>query len=230
MTLGAARILHRGLVGSQTMKSAKPVEPRYSHTAMSEETIHRILEENQRLSKLCAERLSGKIAQVAQVFSRTLRAGNKILFFGNGGSAADAQHLAGELVNRFLYDRQALAGISLSTDTSVLTCIANDSDYEQVFSRQIEALGKPGDLAVGLSTSGNSANVLRAFAVARELGLTTVGLAGGTGGKLARVVDYPLIVPCHITPRIQEAHITIGHIICQLVEEQLCPRPRSPEA
>ncbi len=189
-----------------------------------EEKIRRILDQSSRLSALCARQLTEQIASIAAVFSQTLRKGHKILLFGNGGSAADAQHLAGELVNRFLYDRRALAAIALTVDTSVLTCIANDSDYSLIFSRQLEALGKTGDLALGISTSGNSPNVLKALETARKLGLTTVGFSGGTGGKLLEAVDYSLVVPSAITPRIQEAHITIGHIICQLVEEELFPQ------
>ena len=189
-----------------------------------EDKIRRILDESGRLSVLCARQLTERIASIAAVFSQTLRKGHKILLFGNGGSAADAQHLAGELVNRFLYDRPPLAAIALTVDTSVLTCIANDSDYSLIFSRQIEALGKAGDLALGLSTSGNSPNVLKGLEAAHKLGLTTVGFSGGSGGKLVEAVDYSLVVPSTITPRIQEAHITIGHIICQLVEEELFPR------
>ena len=189
-----------------------------------EALIRKIFTENQRVMALCEKQLTAQIADITTVCIKTLRAGNKILFFGNGGSAADAQHLAGELVNRFLYDRAALAGISLSTDTSVLTCIANDADYSQIFSRQIEALGKEGDLALGFSTSGNSPNVLKAFEVAKTMGITTVGFTGGAGGKMVDMVDHALVVPYDVTPRIQEAHITIGHAICQLVEKEIFPQ------
>ncbi len=190
-----------------------------------ENRIRQILNDSGQLKQRCAQELTGQIAVVAGLFSQALRNGNKILLFGNGGSAADAQHMAGELVNRFLYDRKALAAIALTTDSSVVTCIANDSDYTSIFSRQVEALGAAGDLAVGFSTSGNSPNVLKAFETARRTGLTSVGLAGGTGGKMLQFADYSLIVPSKITPRIQEVHITMVHIICELVEEELCPKP-----
>lgn len=162
--------------------------------------------------------------EIARTLIGVFNRGGKVLLFGNGGSAADAQHLAGEFVNRFLFDRPALAAISLSTDTSVITCVANDACYEAVFSRQIEALGREGDLAWGISTSGNSANVLKAIKTAKEKKLLTVGFTGGNGGKLAEMVDLPLVVPVRSTPRIQEIHITAGHIICELVEAELFSR------
>ncbi|MBI5787860.1 MAG: D-sedoheptulose 7-phosphate isomerase [Candidatus Schekmanbacteria bacterium] len=189
-----------------------------------EKRIQAIIEESCRVKQLCANELSDQITSIVQVVCQALSNGHKILFFGNGGSAADAQHLAGELINRFLYDRRALAGLALSTDTSVLTCIANDCHYDHVFSRQIEALGKAGDVALGISTSGNSANIIRAIETAKQMSIKTVGFSGGSGGKLAQIADYSLVVPSTVTPRIQEAHITIGHIICELVEEALCPR------
>jgi D-sedoheptulose 7-phosphate isomerase len=147
-----------------------------------------------------------------------LRSGRKILLFGNGGSAADAQHLAAELVNRYRRARPALAALALTTDTSILTAIANDASFEEVFSRQIEALGEPGDVAIAISTSGRSPNVVRAVETARRLGLRTIGLLGRDGGLVAPLVDVPLIVPAEETPRIQEVHITLGHILCDLIE------------
>lgn len=188
-----------------------------------EEKIQNILNESGQLKHKCAQELAGEIVCIVALFVQTLRSGHKILLFGNGGSAADAQHIAGELVNRFLYDRKALAAIALSTDTSVLTCIANDSDYSHIFSRQIEALGVAGDLAVGITTSGNSPNVLNALETAKKMGLKTIGFSGGNGGRLTEIADCSLIVPSKVIPRIQEVHITIAHIICELVEAELCP-------
>jgi phosphoheptose isomerase len=141
-----------------------------------------------------------------------------VLFFGNGGSAADAQHLASELVGRFVMDRPALTALALTTDASAITSISNDYGFDQVFARQIEGLGKPGDVALAISTSGRSANVLLGVKRARECGLTTIGLTGGDGGQLADLVDIPIIVPSANTARIQECHITIGHILCEIVE------------
>ena len=161
------------------------------------------------------------IVQIAEKFIETLQNGNKILFFGNGGSAADAQHLTAELVGRFKCERKALPAIALTTNTSSLTSIGNDYDFEDVFSRQVEALGKRGDLAVGITTSGNSKNVLKAVDAAKQIGMGTVGFTGGDGGTLSKAVDLAFIAPAQETANIQEMHITAGHIICQLVEEKL---------
>jgi len=158
------------------------------------------------------------VARAAELLIAALRSGRKILLFGNGGSAADAQHLAAELVNRYRRARPALAALALTTDTSILTAIANDASFEEVFSRQIEALGEPGDVAIAISTSGRSPNVVRAVETARRLGLRTIGLLGRDGGLVAPLVDIPLIVPAEETPRIQEVHITLGHILCELIE------------
>ena len=167
-----------------------------------------------------------QLERVVREIVEALREGRKVLLFGNGGSAADAQHLAAEFVNRFFYDRGALAAIALTTDSSVITSISNDYAYEQIFSRQIEALGKEGDIAIGISTSGNSPNVLFGLQKARQMGLITIAFSGGTGGKMKTAADISLIVPAQETPRIQEVHITIGHIICELVEEALFPGER----
>jgi D-sedoheptulose 7-phosphate isomerase len=167
------------------------------------------------------EESSARIETVARQMAEVLRRGGKLLFLGNGGSAADAQHLAAEFVNRFLVDRKALAALALTTDSSVLTSIGNDLGIEQLFSRQIEALARPGDLVVAISTSGNSPNVLRAVEAARRLGCKTVGLTGGSGGSLATAVDDAFVVPSKETPRIQETHITLGHALCALVEDLL---------
>lgn len=145
----------------------------------------------------------------------------KLILFGNGGSAADAQHIAAELVNRFELERIALPAIALTTDTSVLTSIANDYDYSKIFARQVEALAEKGDVVIGISTSGASLNVIKGIEVAREKGAKTIGLTGKNGGKLARTADLVLKVPSNDTPRIQEAHITILHVICYLIEKRL---------
>jgi len=163
------------------------------------------------------------IVKAVDLTLQALKRGNQILLCGNGGSAADAQHLAAEFVNRFLYNRPALPAIALTTDTSVLTAIGNDSDFSRIFARQVEALGKAGDLLYAISTSGNSPNVILAVEVARKRGIETVAFTGGDGGRLAPRCDLALIIPSHSTPRIQEVHITIGHIICQIVEKELFP-------
>lgn len=161
------------------------------------------------------------IARVAALLVDALRKANKLLLFGNGGSAADAQHIAAEFVGRFAFDRPALPALALSVNTSCVTAIGNDYGFDSVFSRQIEALGRSGDVAIGISTSGNSPNVMAAMSVARKMGIHTVGLAGCSGGKLKGAVDHCVCAPSTETPRIQECHILIGHIISQLAEEAL---------
>ena len=163
------------------------------------------------------------IAQVAEALLEAYRKGNKMLLFGNGGSAADAQHIAAEFVGRFAFDRPALPALALSVNSSCVTAIGNDYGYEVVFSRQLEALARPGDVAIGISTSGNSPNVLRGVEVAKKLGLVTVGLTSQNGGALRTAVDYCLCAPSNLTPRIQECHILMGHIISEIVEEGLFP-------
>jgi D-sedoheptulose 7-phosphate isomerase len=161
------------------------------------------------------------IAKVSQRLVETITKGNKVLLFGNGGSAGDAQHIAAEFVGRFAFDRPALPALALSVNTSCVTAIGNDYGFDLVFSRQIEALARPGDLAIGISTSGNSSNVLKGLSVAREKGLCAVALTGGTGGKLKNEADHCICAPSNETPRIQECHILIGHIISELVEETI---------
>lgn len=164
------------------------------------------------------------VAQVATAAVKVFRSGHKIMLAGNGGSAADAQHLAGELVNRFRFDRPALPALALSTDTSVMTSIANDSSFENVFARQVEALGVKGDMFIGISTSGSSPNVLKALKQCRAMKIISVGFTGGKSeksAKMGKLCDYCLAVPSENTPRVQEAHIMIGHIICDLVESNL---------
>jgi len=161
------------------------------------------------------------IARVSETMVDALEKGNKVLLFGNGGSAADAQHIAAEFVGRFAFDRPALPALALSVNTSCLTAIGNDYGFDVVFSRQLEALAREGDVAIGISTSGNSPNVLRAMAVARKMGLHTVAFTGCTGGKLKGAVDHCICAPSDQTPRIQECHILIGHIISELVEQTI---------
>lgn len=167
---------------------------------------------------------AGLVARAAEMLIEAIQAGGKVLIFGNGGSAADAQHIAAELVNRLNYDRPPIAAIALTTDTSILTSVGNDSAFEELFERQLRALGRRGDVALAISTSGNSPNVLRAVQAARELQVRTIGLAGRNGGKLASAVDLALVVGAQSTQRIQETHITIGHILCELIEEALFPK------
>lgn len=160
-------------------------------------------------------------AEVAERLIRAFRRGNKVLLFGNGGSAADAQHIAAELVGRYYLDRPPLPAQALTVETSTLTAIGNDYSFDQIFSRQIEAFGQAGDVAIGISTSGNSRNVIEAFRAARRKDLVTVGMTGESGGQLKAEVDYCICVPSADTPRIQEAHILVGHILSELVEQAL---------
>jgi D-sedoheptulose 7-phosphate isomerase len=159
--------------------------------------------------------------EVIKLVSQSFEAGSKLLLFGNGGSAADAQHIAAEFVNRYIIDRPPLPAIALTTDTSILTSVSNDASFNEIFSKQIKALGKEGDVAVGISTSGNSQNIVKAFEVAKEMGIKTVALTGNDGGAVAKIADVSLVVPSGSTPRIQETHILIGHILCEMVEHQL---------
>ena len=164
------------------------------------------------------------IVAIVERVAAALAAGGKLLLAGNGGSAADAQHLAGEMIGRLNYDRAPAAAIALTTDTSALTAIANDYGYERVFERQVLGLGRAGDVLIAISTSGRSPNILRAIAAAREIGIVTVGFTGKTGGDMAAECDLCLRAPCESTPLIQQIHITAGHVICGLVEERLFPR------
>lgn len=165
---------------------------------------------------------TSQIKNIASLVIESLRKGGKLILFGNGGSAADSQHIAAELVGRFKKDRTALAAVALTTNTSVLTSLANDYGYEIVFAKQIEALGNRNDIAIGISTSGKAKNVALGIKQAKKMGIKTVALTGGDGGELAKLADVSLVVPSSITARIQEAHITIGHIVCELVEQTLC--------
>jgi D-sedoheptulose 7-phosphate isomerase len=162
-----------------------------------------------------------QVHRLGHAMAQALASTHKVIFFGNGGSAADAQHLAAELTGRYMMDRRGLAGLTLTANTSSLTAIGNDYSYDAVFARQIEALGCPGDVAVGISTSGRSANVLRALEVARSKQIITAALTGKTGGELVSAVDYCIRIPSVSTPRIQEAHILTGHVLCEIVEHEL---------
>jgi D-sedoheptulose 7-phosphate isomerase len=174
-------------------------------------------------SMLSSSELVATIAKVTEILVASLRQGNKVILFGNGGSAADAQHIAAELVGRFAFDRPALPALAFSVNSSCVTAIGNDYGFDHVFSRQIEALTKAGDVAVGISTSGNSPNVAKAVLTARQMGLRTVGLTGASGGILAKSAEFCICVPSNDTARIQECHILIGHILSELVEKEIFP-------
>jgi D-sedoheptulose 7-phosphate isomerase len=177
------------------------------------------LKDHQDIIQKVIDTLVPDIEKACQLITSTIKNGNKVLIAGNGGSAADAQHIAAELSGRFVKHRKALPGIALTTDTSALTAIANDYGYDYVFARQVEALAQPGDLFIGISTSGNSEVVLRAFSTAKEVGCNTLGLSGRDGGKMNGLCDLNIVVPSNVTARIQEMHILIGHILCQAVDD-----------
>lgn len=179
------------------------------------------LKESARLKQWVADNLADGIVEAVQVILKAYKNGGKVLLCGNGGSAADSQHLAAELIGRFRANRRPLAAIALTTDTSVLTAVGNDVGFESIFARQVEALIGRGDILIAISTSGRSENVNRAVTVAREHGATTIGLVGGDGGRLAGLLDIALVVPSQDVPRVQECHIAIGHVICGLVEREL---------
>ena len=162
-----------------------------------------------------------RVVEVGQLLIRAFREGKKVMLFGNGGSATDASHIAAEFVGRYRRDRDPLPALALGTDMAALTCIANDYDFTDIFSRQVLAHGRKGDVAIAISTSGNSLNVIRGVEAAHDRGLVTVGWTGATGGKLTDLVDYCFRVPSSVTARIQECHITLGHVLCELIEERL---------
>ena len=190
------------------------------HTAVAE-----MLREAARLHEQAARDSAGAVLAAVDALQAALGGGAKVLIFGNGGSAADAQHFACELVGRFLRERRALAAIALTTDTSTMTAVANDYGFDRVFARQIEALGRPGDVAVGISTSGTSANVLEGLRCAKSHGLKTVAFTGGSGGPIGATADVHVNVPHAITPRVQEVHRTLIHAVCDLIEQQLAANP-----
>ncbi|HEY3490405.1 MAG TPA: D-sedoheptulose 7-phosphate isomerase [Candidatus Deferrimicrobiaceae bacterium] len=189
------------------------------------ETIVKALRDGADLKQRMADTMAAEIEEAARTIADAIRAGNKLLLFGNGGSAADAQHVAAEFVNRFLVERPPLAAIALTTDSSVVTSIANDYSFDELFSKQVRALGKPGDVALGISTSGSSRNVVAAFAAAKAIGMKTIALTR-EGGAMAIGADVALAVPSSFTPRIQEGHIAILHIVCELVDLILFPDAR----
>ena len=190
-----------------------------------EDHIVKIFKESSQLKEVFVNENLSRIVRVVEAVTGALKAGNKILLFGNGGSAADAQHIAGEFVNRFIIERPPLPAIALSTDTSVITSIGNDYDFSEIFSKQIRAIGQTGDVAWGISTSGKSPNVIKALETAKKMGLVTIGFTGRDGGDIARMVDYSLNVSSNSTPRVQEVHITVAHVICEMVDFKLFQRP-----
>ena len=190
-----------------------------------EDIILRTFKESCHLKEVFVNENVIRIVKIVDVITDALKEGKKILLFGNGGSAADAQHLAAEFINRFIIERPPLPAIALSADTSVITSISNDYDYSDVFAKQIRALGHPGDVAWGITTSGSSTNVIRAFEAAKKLGMITVALTGKDGGSAEKVADYILNVSSNSVPRIQEVHITVGHVICQMIDYKLFQKP-----
>jgi D-sedoheptulose 7-phosphate isomerase len=183
--------------------------------------VLKAFEESAEVKRKFVQEHAERIAQVAQLMGRAFQSGRKVLLFGNGGSATDAAHIAAEFVGRYKRERAPLPAIALATDIAAITCIANDYGYEELFARQLRAHGQKGDIAVAISTSGNSPNVLRAAEAAKEMGLITMAWTGGTGGRLAALVDYPFVVPSTVTARIQESHITLGHVLCELIEDHV---------
>jgi len=186
--------------------------------------IREMANESVEVKRAFFESNAALVMRAAEMVIESVRGGGKVLFFGNGGSAADAQHLAAELVNRLNYDHPPIPAIALTTDSSILTSVGNDLTFDELFERQVVALGRKGDIAIAISTSGNSPNVLRASQAARKIGMQVIGFTGRDGGQLAREVDLALIVQSRSTQRIQETHITIGHILCELIEETLFPQ------
>jgi len=190
-----------------------------------DDIVLRLFKESSHQNEIFVNENLGKINKVIHAITKALNSGNKILLFGNGGSAADAQHLAAEFVNRFLIERPPLPAIALTTDSSVITSIANDYDYSEIFAKQIRAIGLPGDIAWGISTSGNSPNVIKGLDAAGKKGMVTIGLTGRDGGPIAKMVDHSLNVSSNSTPRIQEVHITVGHVICEMIDFTLFQKP-----
>jgi len=188
---------------------------------MSQEFFQKVFAENMRCNTEFIASHSALLEKVSLLLTARFKAGSKLLLFGNGGSAADAQHLAAEFINRLVLNRQALPAVALTTDSSVITSISNDFDFDSIFSRQIEALGLKGDVAWGISTSGNSQNIVTGIKMAKSLGMITIASLGNNGGKISALADYSLIVPSVSAQRIQEVHITLGHAICEQVELSL---------
>jgi D-sedoheptulose 7-phosphate isomerase len=194
------------------------------------EAVLKLAKESMRVKERFFQDNVDAIVEIARLIIETFRQGNKILIFGNGGSAADAQHIAAEFVNRLLRDRAPLPAMALTTDTSIMTSIGNDADFSLIFSRQVEAYGRKADIAWGITTSGRSPNVLEGLRTAKEMGMVTIAFTGKDGGEALQMADYGLNVNATSTPRIQETHITVGHIICELVERELFPSGGGNEA
>ena len=190
-----------------------------------EDHIIKIFKESIRVKEAFINENLSKLVNVVEAVTAALKAGNKILIFGNGGSAADAQHIAAEFINRFVIERPPLPAIALTTDTSIITSIGNDYDFSEIFSKQIRAIGQPGDIAWGISTSGNSVNVFKGLEVAKKMGLVTVAFTGKDGGNIAKIADLSINVSSSVTARIQEVHITAGHAVCDLVDIKLFQKP-----
>lgn len=189
------------------------------------ETAIKAFEESADVKRRFVAEYADRIVLVANLLIRALKEGRKVLLFGNGGSSTDASHIAAEFVGRYHRDRAPYPAIALATDMAAVTCIGNDYGYEEVFARQVRAHGRKGDLAIAISTSGNSPNVLNGVTAARDGGLVTIGWTGGTGGKLAGLVDHAFVVPSTVTARIQESHITLGHVLCELMDAELIGKP-----
>ena len=192
----------------------------------TQDAIRALFDDSLHAQRVFLSEHAADLERAVDLVAEALGGGHKLLLFGNGGSAADAQHIASEFVGRMTRDRRALPAIALTTDTSALTAISNDYGYDEVFARQVQALGRAGDVALALSTSGNSPNVLRAVSACRSLGMRVVGLTGGDGGALAGQVDVSLRVSAsRLSPRVQETHILVGHVLCELVERRVCEEP-----
>ena len=187
--------------------------------------IVKIFKESVRVKEAFLNENLNKLVELIDAITAALKAGNKILIFGNGGSAADAQHIAAEFVNRLVIERPPLPAIALTTDTSIITSIGNDYDFSDIFSKQIRAIGQAGDIAWGMSTSGHSSNVLKGLEMAKKMGLVTVAFTGKDGGTMAKMVDFSIHASSSSTARIQETHITAGHVICELVDIKLFQKP-----
>jgi D-sedoheptulose 7-phosphate isomerase len=209
--------------GSPTLNSCNLSEERMTNTSDFEQRVGGSIRASIAVKELLLQKteIVSLVAKVSELLIDAFRAGNKVILFGNGGSAADAQHIAAEFVGRFAFNRPALPALALSVNTSCVTAIGNDYGFDLVFSRQLEALAHRGDVAIGISTSGRSPNVLRAMTTAKYMGLHTVGLTGSEGNELVNAVDHCICVPSKETPRIQECHILIGHIISELVEQTI---------
>ena len=190
-----------------------------------EDYIIKIFRESSQVREVFVNENLNRIVEIVEAVTSALKAGNQVLLFGNGGSAADAQHIAAEFVNRFIIERPPLPAIALTTDTSIITSIGNDYDFSEIFSKQIRAIGRKGDIAWGMTTSGTSMNVIKGLEAAKKIGMVTIGLTGRDGGDVAKIVDHSLNVSSTSTPRIQEVHIMVGHVICEMVDFKLFQRP-----